>query len=52
MLLSFWACRRAMPNPDVYRACILDSYGELRDATLGVAEPAETDEPDPMSSQT
>ena len=35
MLLSFWACRNAMPNPDVYRQCILESYGELREAALG-----------------
>ncbi len=34
MLLSFWACRDAMPNPDVYRQCILESYEELRDAAL------------------
>lgn len=35
MLLSFWACRDTMPNPDVYRNCILEAYAEPRDATLG-----------------
>ena len=34
MLLSFWACRDAMPNPEFYRKCILDSYEELRAAAL------------------
>ncbi len=37
MLLSFWACRDAMPNPDFYKQCILDSYAELRDAALGAS---------------
>ncbi|MAG33107.1 MAG: wax ester/triacylglycerol synthase family O-acyltransferase [Deltaproteobacteria bacterium] len=44
MLLSFWACRRALPNPDTYRACILDSYNELRDATLGTESSEASDE--------
>ena len=35
MLLSFWACRDAMPNPEFYRQCIVDSYDELREAALG-----------------
>lgn len=42
MLLSFWACRDAMPNPDVYRQCIVESYDELRDAALGPADPDES----------
>ena len=37
ILLSFWACRDAMPNPQVYRQCILESYAELREAALGPA---------------
>ncbi len=37
MLLSFWACREAMPDPEHYRECILDSYHSLRAATLGDA---------------
>ncbi|MBJ20470.1 MAG: wax ester/triacylglycerol synthase family O-acyltransferase [bacterium] len=39
MLLSFWACRDAMPNPDVYRQCIVESYEELRGAALSPVEP-------------
>nr|WHV03918.1 putative wax ester synthase/acyl-CoA:diacylglycerol acyltransferase [uncultured bacterium] len=38
MLLSFWACRDAMPNPEFYRECIVESYEELRDAALGARE--------------
>jgi len=38
VLFSFWACRDMLPNPDDYRACILESYAELRDATLGTQE--------------
>lgn len=34
MLLSFWACREAMPNPEFYRKCIVDSYEELLEAAL------------------
>ncbi len=41
MLLSFWACRDAMPNPDFYRQCIVESYDELRDAAFALAEPGE-----------
>jgi diacylglycerol O-acyltransferase len=38
ILLSFWACRDAMPNPDFYRECIEDSCEELRDSALGSSE--------------
>jgi len=34
MLLSFYACRDMIPNPDFYRACLLESHAELRDAAL------------------
>ena len=37
MLLSFWACRDVLPNPEVYRQCLLDSFAELRDATIGAS---------------
>ena len=36
MLLSFWACRDVLPNPDVYKQCLLDSFAELRDVTIGM----------------
>lgn len=44
MLLSFWACREALPNPDFYRQCLLESFTSLRAAALGDAGPAAADE--------
>ena len=38
MLLSFYACREMMPRPERYRACILESHAELRDATIGAKD--------------
>lgn len=39
MLLSFWACREALPNPDFYEQCLWDAYHELREAALASVEP-------------
>jgi WS/DGAT/MGAT family acyltransferase len=44
MLLSFWACRDILPNPDIYRRCLMDSFMDLRDATVG--RPGTIEEPD------
>lgn len=35
ILLSFWADRDMLPDPEFYRQCIQESYAELRKATLG-----------------
>lgn len=38
--LSFWACRDMIPQPEIYRQCIVDSFEELRDVTIGKKKPA------------
>lgn len=36
--LSFYACRQMLPNPVFYRQCIIESFEELHNATVGASK--------------
>ena len=39
VLLSFWADRAMMPDPEFYKQCMQDSFDELKAATIGDTKP-------------
>jgi diacylglycerol O-acyltransferase len=45
--ISFTACRKLLPDPDFYIACIEESFAELRDAAASAAAEPKVEKPAP-----